>query len=89
MQRLARERSNQQIALPCREKCACVECGARRRDRRPPVVDGLLRSRLLRCLMDAGAGVVDAIPDDRPAVVAAFGWHVHLVAAARSVLHRP
>src|SRR4030095_9452336 len=61
-----------------------------RGDRRHRLVDRLLHAWLGGALADLGAdAVVDAVRDDRPAVVGAGADDVHLVAALRAVLVRP
>ena len=70
-------------------KFARVKNHAGRRDHRIPVVDRLLHAVPLGAFADLRARVVDAVGDDRPAVVLARLRWFELVAAARAVLHRP
>ena len=81
------------VALPARELVAAVERHARRRDRRHPVVHGLLHARLVRALaaLRADAAVdpaLDASNPMRQGVVAAVvdpyvnGVHVSLLEPA-------
>src|SRR5438309_9346915 len=78
------------MAFPARKPLAGIERHAGRRDRRHPVVERLRHARLVRTLADLrAAAVIDAVGDDRPAVIDAGTDHVHLVAALRPVLVRP
>src|SRR5258706_241260 len=83
------ERADEQAAVPAGIGVAGVEDGAGRRDHRIPIVDRLLHAGLRRALADRGAGIVDPVGDDRPAIVLSRLRVIELVAAARAVLHGP
>src|SRR5262245_13147550 len=88
-QGLAGQRADKEVAAPRREQIAGQERHARRCDRRHPVPQRLLHSRLVRALVDLGAAVVDAVADHRPTVILALLDNVDLVAAARAVFVLP
>src|SRR6185436_10245795 len=83
------ERADQQVTPPVAKRITGVEGRAGRRDDRIPVVHGGLHPRPGRSHADLRARIVDAVRDDRPAVVLPGLRLVELVAAARPVLHRP
>src|SRR5207253_6415434 len=86
----AAQASNKDAVLPLRKKVAGIEREAGRRDDRIPVIHRLFQAFLVReALTNWGARVVDAVRDDRPAVILTLLNNVELVAAARAVLGFP
>ena len=83
------QRPHEQVAAPRREPTGGVERHTGRRDRRIPIVDGLLEAGLGGTLADLLAGVIATVGNDRPAVILAGFGDVDLVTALRAVLDRP
>src|SRR5205814_10069119 len=78
------------MAFPRGMPLAAVGRHAGGRDRRHPVAERLRHARRVRALADLRAdAVIDAVGDDRPAVIDAGTDHVHLVAALWPVLVGP
>ncbi|HNQ08444.1 MAG TPA: hypothetical protein PKH97_14805 [Tetrasphaera sp.] len=85
----APERADESVPFPSRKGVARVERHAGRRDRGIPEEDRLLHAVLVRADADLRAGIIDAIGDDRPAVVLALLGTIDFIAATRAMLRRP
>jgi hypothetical protein len=85
----AAQRADEHPAVPAGVALAGVEGEPGGRDGRIPVEDRLLHARRRPAPADLRAGIVDAIADHRPAIVAAREHPVDLIPAARAVLGRP
>src|SRR5207342_2434585 len=83
--------AEEQAVVPLRPGLIHQECHARQRRRFRPHVVGLLHARRRRAhrLGNGKSRVVDAVGDDRPAIVPAGPREIDLVAAARPVLAFP
>src|SRR5262249_24469944 len=82
-QKLADQRTDEEVAAPGRQQIAGIERHPGRGDRGHPVFERMLHALLVRALVDLGADVVDAVADHWPAVILALLDEVDLVAAAR------
>src|SRR5271168_2300837 len=88
-QMLERQSPHEEIAPPCWKLITAIHRQSRRRDRGRPVDHRLLEPRALRIGRHIGAGIIHAVSDYRPTIVAARHDDVQFIAAARAMFCFP